>query len=125
MSACIASDDGLHVWRWSVSRMAGTPHYACDFCPTIALPTGDGVAEDYAHLGSSGTVARDDNRTAWRVMTALTAYVEVQVLAADRDDAIDAATEIADDLFERADGSVRHLGIGFSLPVDVVDVDAA
>lgn len=122
MNACTGTDDGLHVWRWRISPVTGLPHYACDYCRNIALPTGDGVAEDYAYLQTSGTVARDDDRTPWTVMTAVTAYVEVQVLAADRHAAMDAATAEAEELFAQADDAVRHLGIGYSTPVDVVEI---
>lgn len=56
--ACTGYADGLHRWRYGVSRLAGTPRYACDRCSVIALPTGDGPAEDRAWLRGSGVMAR-------------------------------------------------------------------
>ena len=56
MSGCAWSDDGRHLFRFAVSRMAGTPHYACGPSCGIVLPTGDGIAEDVAYLAELGGV---------------------------------------------------------------------
>jgi hypothetical protein len=124
MMPCTESDDGRHRWRFTVSRMAGTPHYACDYgCGTIALPTGDGWAEDYAHLGTSGEVVRDDGRTLHRVTMTLGASVDVHVLAVDDAEARDRAQDAADDAIGYAEDAAGRFGVYLHGPPYVIDVE--
>jgi hypothetical protein len=108
---CSGQDDGLHRWRYGVSRMAGTPRYACDSCHVIALPTGDGVAEDYAYLGASGVVVRDDGRRPYVVHVPASTYVEVHVLATDGREAAERAMTEAEDILQRAADRVADYGV--------------
>ena len=122
---CSGQDDGLHRWRFGIGRWAGTPRYACDACHVIALPTGDGVADDYAYLGASGVVVRDDGRRPYVVTVAAGAYVTVQVMAADAAEAADIAPAVADDVLQRAEDRVADYGVmmaGADLAVNVQPV---
>ena len=120
--ACNGQGDGLHRWRFGVSRMAGTPRYACDFCHVIALPTGEGVAEDYAYLGASGVVVRDDGRRPYEVTLTLGAYVTVHVMAADESEATHLAPGAADDVLGYAEDRVHDYGVALIGPAYVDDV---
>jgi hypothetical protein len=103
--------------------MAGTPHYACtNYCGTIALPTGDGLAEDYAMLQTSGDVARDDGRTLHRVTLTLGASVDVHVLAADESEAHERGHAAADDAIAEAELAAERFGVWLHGPPDVIDV---
>ena len=119
--ACTGYADGLHRWRYGLSRLAGVPRYGCDGCSTYALPTGDGVGEDYAYLGTSGEVVRDDGRTPWRVLVVMTAYAEVTVLAADAAEAREAAMQDADVLADVVARRMQDYGVEVTDP-DVADV---
>lgn len=121
MTACTSSGDGWHRWRFGIGRWAGTPYYGCDYCDAVAMPTGDGVAEDYAMLGASGEVVREDGRTPWRVLVVMTAYAEVTVLAADAAEAREAAMQDAEDLADVADRRMQDYGVSVTDP-DVADV---
>ena len=102
--------------------MAGTPRYACDSCHVIALPTGDGLAEDYVYLGQSGVVVRDDGRRPYVVTVAAGAYVTVTVMASDAAEAAEVAPDVADDVLQRAEDRVADYGVmlaGADLAVDV------
>lgn len=124
MMPCTESEDGRHGWRFAVSRMAGTPHYACtNYCGTIALPTGDGLAEDYAMLQTSGDVVRDDGRTLHRVTMTLGASFDVHVLADDSEDAMKRAHDAADDIIGPAEDAAARFGVWLHGPPDVIDVD--
>lgn len=109
--SCSGWDDGLHRWRYGVSRMAGTPRYRCDRCHVIALPTGDGVADDYAYLAGSGVVVRDDGRRPYVVQVPASTYVEVHVLAADGRAAAEIAMPEAEDILQRAADRVADYGV--------------
>ena len=117
MTPCTGSADGLHRWRYGVSRLAGTPRYACDGCSVIALPTGEGVGEDYAYLGAFGEVVRDDGRTPYLVRVDLTLTIEVAVLARDHVEAMQRAEA---DAMEIADASR-----GWPYPVTFSDPEAS
>ena len=121
--SCTGSDDGLHRWRFGVGRMAGTPRYACDSCHVIALPTGDGLAEDYAYLGQSGVVVRDDGRRPYVVTLTLGAYVTVHVMAADDSEAAALAPAEADDVLGLAGDRVADYGVDLIGPAYVTDVE--
>lgn len=108
---CSGWDDGLHRWRFGVSRMAGTPRYQCDRCHVIALPTGDGVADDYAYLAGSGVVVRDDGRRPYVVHVPAYTYVEVQVMAADGREAAERAMPEAENVLQRAGDRVADYGV--------------
>ena len=91
----------------------------------MALPTGDGVAEDYAYLGASGVVVRDDGRRPYVVTVAAGAYVTVEVMAADAAEAAELAPAVADDVLQRAEDRVADYGVmmaGADLAVDVQPV---
>lgn len=119
---CSGSDDGRHRWRFGIGRITGTPRYACDYCHCIALPTGDGVADDYAYLGRSGVVVRDDGRRPYVVTLTFGAYVTVQVLAADESEAANLAPAEADDLLGRAGDRVADYGVDLIGPAYVAEV---
>ena len=121
--SCTGSDDGLHRWRFGIGRMAGTPRYACDSCHVIALPTGDGLAEDYAYLGQSGVVVRDDGRRPYVVTLTLGAYVTVHVMAADDSEAAALAPAEADDVLGLAGDRVADYGVDLIGPAYVADVE--
>ena len=121
--SCTGSDDGLHRWRFGIGRMAGTPRYACDSCHVIALPTGDGLAEDYAYLGASGVVVRDDGRRPYVVTLTLGAYVTVHVMAADDSEAAALAPAEADDDLGLAGDRVADYGVDLIGPAYVTDVE--
>ena len=115
--ACTGSDDGRHRWRYGLARWSGTPRYVCDGCSTYALPTGDGVGEDYAYLGASGEVVRDDGRTPHRVRVDLTMTVELVVLARDYVEAQERAEADALDLVDAY--------AGYPYPVTFSDPEAS
>lgn len=120
--ACTFADDGRHVWRWQVGRWSGQPSYGCDYCHVIALPTGGGVVEDYAYLGRSGVVVRDDGRRPYVVMVPAGAYVEVHVLAEDGEAAAELAMAEADEVLQRAGDRIAHYGVtlaGADYPAEV------
>jgi hypothetical protein len=120
VTACTGYGDGRHRWRYGLSRLAGVPRYGCDGCSTYALPTGDGVGEDYTYLGASGEVVRDDGRTPWRVLVVMTAYAEVTVLAADAAEAREAARDHADELADLVARRMHDYGVEVTDP-DVAD----
>ena len=120
--SCSGSDDGLHRWRFGVSRLAGTPRYACDRCHVIALPTGEGLAADYAYLGASGVVVRDDGRQPYRCTVEVGGYVEVTVMAADANHAARLARSDADYHLGYAADRVADYGLALNPPGYVVEV---
>lgn len=52
MNPCALHDDGRHRYRFTVSRLAGTPYYGCGPSCGIVLPSGDGLAEDAAYVAT-------------------------------------------------------------------------
>ena len=121
---CTSYVDGLHRWRYGVGRWAGTPYYGCDGCDAVVLPTGDGVGEDYAYLGASGIVVREDGRTPYAVTVAMTAVTVRVVLAADEAEARTLAMldgEAVADLIERR---VEDEGVTV-VDTEVIDAEVA
>jgi hypothetical protein len=81
------------------------------------------LAEDYAYLGTSGVVVRDDGLHPYAVTYLTGAVGVVHVLARDADH----AAEVAEDEAEHAVSYVEDLGapygVGFVGPVEVTDVE--
>jgi len=121
--ACTGTDDGLHRWRFGIGRWAGTPSYQCDSCSTIALPTGDGLAEDYAYLGTSGVVVRDDGLHPYAVTYLTGAVGVVHVLARDADHAAEVAVAEAEYAISYVEDLGAAYGVGFAGSVEVTDAE--